>query len=172
MSEVHGDDSDLRREGVFGELMFGAYDDQGLDEVPGATHWHEIPAVDAAEKWDELRAWVEQLQGRFSHLDHHVIPRCWWQHNEHVEVLSALRDHECSSFAETAPSTAPIDWFRALRDVTTLLRAWSGELSCGAAHSDPPNHSNPPMEEEWEHFVRADVENRQQGEIDRSSRAE
>ena len=83
-----------------------------------------------------------------------------------------MRDHECSSFAETAPATAPLDWFRALRDVTVLLRAWTGELSCGAAHSHPPNYSIPPLEEEWEHFVKADVENRQQAEIDRSSGAE
>jgi hypothetical protein len=172
MTELHDEDGDRRREDVFGELMFGTYDDQDLDEVPGATHWPGIPAVDAAEKWGELRAWVEQLQGRFSHLDHHVLPRCWWQHNEHVEALSALRDHECSSFAETAPATAPLDWFRALREVTTLLRLWTGELSCGAAHHDPPNHSNPPMAEEWEHFVEADVEHRQQMEINRRSRTE
>jgi hypothetical protein len=171
MSELGDDDGDRRGEDVFGELMLGVYDDQDLDEIPGATHWPEIPAVEVAEKWDELRAWVDQLQGRFSHLDHHVLPRCWWRHNEHVEALSALRDHECSSFAETAPATAPLDWFRALTDVTTLLRAWTGELSCGAVHQDPPSHTNPPMEEEWERFVQADIDHRQQVEIDRSGRA-
>jgi hypothetical protein len=72
-----------------------------------------------------------------------------------------LRDHERSSFASTAPATAPVDWFRALRDVTALLRSWTGDLSCGAAHQDPLAHSSPPVEIEWEHFVQADIERRQ-----------
>jgi hypothetical protein len=116
----------------------------------------------------ELRAWVEQLQERFSHLDHHVVPRCWWRHNEHVEALSALRDHERSSFAATAPATAPVDWFRALRDVTALLRSWTGDLSCGAAHQDSPTRASPPAVTEWERFVQADVERRKEQEIDDS----
>ena len=153
--------SDPRLNNPLEELMFGAYDDHDLDEIPGATHWPEVLAVEGAAKWEELRAWVEQLQERFSHLDHHVVPRCWWRHNEHVEALSALRDHERSSFAATAPATAPVDWFRALRDVTALLRSWTGDLSCGAAHQDPLAHSSPPVEIEWEHFVQADIERRQ-----------
>jgi hypothetical protein len=166
MSELRDDGGHRRLEGVFGELAFGPYEDPDLEELPGATYWPEIPAVDAAAKWEELRAWVEKLQGRFSHLDHHVVPRCWWRHNEHVEALSALRDHECSSFAETAPATAPVDWFRALRDVTALLRAWTGELACGAVHQDSRDHTNPPVEEECERLVRADIELRQRGAID------
>jgi hypothetical protein len=172
MSEPRDEGGYPRPEEVLGELAFGPYGDPDLAEIPGATYWPEIAALDAAANWEELRAWVEELQRRFSHLDHHVVPRCWWRHNEHVEALSALRDHECSSFAETAPATAPVDWFRALRDVTALLRAWTGELSCGAAHQDPPDHSHPLVDEEWEHFVQVDIERRQHVEIDRSSRAE
>jgi hypothetical protein len=149
--------------------MFGAYDDPDLEEIPAARHWPEVPAVDAAAEWKELRVWVEQLQERFSHLDHHVIPRCWWRHNEHVEALSALRDHEHSSFSATAPATAPVDWFRALRDVTALIRTWTGELSCGATHHDPLACSGPPAEEEWEHFVKAEIERRRKRETEASS---
>jgi hypothetical protein len=151
-----------------GKIMFGAYDDHDLDEIPGATHWPDVLAVEAAAQWGELRAWVEQLQERFSHLDHHVVPRCWWRHNEHVEALSALRDHERSSFATTAPATAPVDWFRALRDVTALLRSWTGDLSCGAAHQDSPTRASPPAVTEWERFVQADVERRKEQEMDDS----
>jgi hypothetical protein len=160
--------SDPRLNNPLEELMFGAYDDHDLDEIPGATHWPEVLAVEGAAKWEELRAWVEQLQERFSHLDHHVVPRCWWRHNEHVEALSALRDHERSSFAATAPATAPVDWFRALRDVTSLLRSWTGDLSCGATHQDSQTRASPPAVTEWERFVQADVERRREQEIDDS----
>jgi len=52
-----------------------------------------------------------------------IIPAFWWRHNEHVEALVALRDHHHASFGDTAPATAPVDWFRALRDITVLLRS-------------------------------------------------
>jgi hypothetical protein len=169
MSGLHDGDGDSRLSNSLGELMFGAYDDHDLDEIPGATHWPEVLAVEAAAQWGELRDWVEQLQERFSHLDHHVVPRCWWRHNEHVEALSALRDLERSSFAATAPATAPVDWFRALRDVTAMLRSWTGDLSCGAVHQDPPTHSSPPAAVEWNRFLRADVDRRQEQEIESSN---
>ena len=140
------------------EPIFDTFDVDDMEDIPAATHWSDIPAADVPEHWDELRAWVEQLQERFAHLDHHVIPRCWWRHNEHVEALSALRDHELVSFAETAPATAPVDWLRAMRDITALLRSWTGELSCGAEHKDAPALPKPATEEEWETFVQTDVE--------------
>lgn len=142
------------------EPIFDTFGVDDMDEVPAATHWPDIPAAEAPECWDELRAWVERLQKRFAHLDPHVIPRCWWRHNEHVEALSALRDHELVSFAETAPATAPVDWFRAMRDITALLRSWTGELSCGAEHKDAHLKPKSPTDAEWEGFVQEDVEER------------
>ncbi len=111
--------------------------DDDFPDIPTPTHWPHSRQPTPSE-WEELRAWVEELCGRFAHLDHHVIPRCWWRHNEHVEALAALRDHERSSFSDTAPATAPLDWFRALRDIAALLRAWTAEPGCGATHQPPP----------------------------------
>ncbi len=142
------------------EPIFDTFDIGEIEDVSAATHWPSIPPADVPDRWDELRGWVEQLQGRFAHLDHHIIPRCWWQHNEHVEALSALRDHELVSFAETAPATAPVDWFRALRDITALLRSWTGELSCGADHKDSPAAPSAPADEEWDALVQTDLERR------------
>ena len=146
----------------------GAFDSAKFADVPAPTHWQSLPSADAAGDWAELRAWVERLQGRFAHLDHHVIPRCWWRHNDHVEALVALRDHEQSSFAPNAPATAPLDWFRALRDIAALLKSWTADLGCGAAHTDPP----PPLRAaggvEWDRFVAADVARRAGSEIDQA----
>jgi hypothetical protein len=109
-----------------------------LDDIPSATHWPSLTKDKAELEWRELRDWVEHLQQRFSHLDHHAIPPCWWQHNEQVEALAALRDHERVSYLPAAPATAPVEWMRALRDIETLLRSWAAEYPCGAAHKEPP----------------------------------
>ena len=141
--------------------ILGHYEDPDIDDIPGATHWPSIPADQAEHEWHELRTWVEQLRQRFAHLDHHVIPRCWWQHNEQVEALCALRDHERSSYTDTAPATAPLDWIRALRDTTTLLRTWTAERACGTHHQDPPSRPPAPDDEHtWRTFVHADVSRR------------
>jgi hypothetical protein len=136
-----------------------------LDEVPAATHWPSIPVVDAEAEWQDLRDWVEQLLERFAQLDHHVVPGCWWRHNEHVEALSALRDHEMVSYSDTAPATGPMEWLRALRDVTALLRAWTSELSCGATHQPAPRRLRIAEDDRWDVFVAADLEQRRQAAI-------
>ncbi|MHB1740503.1 MAG: hypothetical protein ACYCXA_13715 [Actinomycetes bacterium] len=165
-----GDDPDARY--CFDELrqvLGDAYDDGELADVPAPTHWPAIPAGDAATEWEALAAWVETLCARFAHLDHHVIPRCWWHHNEHVEALAALRDHERSSFAATAPATAALDWLRAVRDVATLLKAWTTEAGCGTAHQDPPVPLRSVDRVEWERHVQGDVRRRLEREIDQAT---
>ena len=138
--------------------------DDDFADIPTPTRWPIVASSDAADQWDQLRSWVEELCERFPALDHHVIPRCWWRHNGHVEALAALRDHERSSFSETAPATAPLDWFRALRDIATLLKTWTAEAGCGAAHQTPTTPLRSVGGEEWAAFVAADVANRKEQE--------
>jgi hypothetical protein len=133
-----------------------------LDDIPSATHWPSLPARRAASEWRSLRDWVETLQARFAHLDHHVIPLCWWRHNEHVEALAALRDHERVSFLPTSPATAPVEWMRALRDIGTLLRAWTAEYPCGASHQEALSRLRQTHTDGWDDHVTADVGSRQQ----------
>lgn len=135
-----------------------------LDDIPSATHWPSIPAGSAAKEWEDLRAWVEQLQHRFAHLDHHVIPTCWWRHNEHVEALLALRDHERVSFLASAPATAPVEWMRALRDISALLRSWAAEHPCGSSHQESPLRVQQSDLNGWQEHVAADVERRLQAD--------
>jgi hypothetical protein len=133
-----------------------------LDDIPSATHWPSVPPGKAEKEWDDLQEWVEDLQRRFPHLDHHVIPPCWWLHNEHVEALSALRDHERVSYLSSAPATAPVEWMRALRDITALLRSWTAECACGAAHQDQPVRLRQNRKDGWEQHVASDVRRRRQ----------
>jgi hypothetical protein len=131
-----------------------------LDDIPSATHWPSLPVGKAAYEWRSLRTWVDRLQARFAHLDHHVIPSCWWRHNEHVEALAALRDHERVSYLPTSPATAPVEWMRALRDIASLLRSWTAEYPCGASHQEPPSRLRQPLTDGWNEHVADDVASR------------
>lgn len=131
-------------------------------DIPPPTHWPSVRPEDAEAEWDALRVWVERLQRRFHHLDHHVIPACWWRHNEHVEALCALRDHERVSYSDTAPASAPADWFRTLRDITALLRLWTSELSCASIHHDVAPEPMMQGTDEWKQYVAGDVVRRKE----------
>jgi hypothetical protein len=137
-----------------------------LDEIAGPFHWPELSADDAARQWPALRCWVERLMTRFSHLDHHVIPRCWFLHNGHVEALSALRDQERVNYGETAPGTAGVDWHRAFRDVEARLREWTAQLACGATHEPRIRQGHPTTSGEWDAFIEEDVGLRSRRAID------
>ena len=106
-----------------------------MDAIAPPSHWPSLTVDEAAREWPALRSWVEKLMARFSHLDHHVIPRCWFLHNGHVEALVALRDQERVNYGETAPGTAGVDWHRAFK-----VRSLDSD--------------------EWDHFVNSDMTER------------
>ena len=140
MSELGDDCGDPRPSNSLGELMFGAYDDHGIDEIPGATHWPEVLAVEAAAQWEELRVWVEQLQERFSHLDHHVVPRCWWRHNEHVGP--------CPRCATTSAPASPRPRRRQLPSTGSVRSATSPRYfgpGPGISPAEPPTRTHRPV---------------------------
>src|SRR3974390_445781 len=141
--------------------MFEAGGPHEADEVAGPLHWADLSAAEAGREWGDLRTWVENLMERFPHLDHHVIPRCWFRHNGHVEALVALRDHEGVAFGESAPGTAAVDWHRAFRDIEARLREWTGLLACGATHEPRSARQRLDDADEWERWVSEDVRRRQ-----------
>ena len=128
-----------------------------LDEIDGPMYWPDLPPGAAHEEWTALRTWVEQLVVRFGHLDHHVIPRCWFRHNGHVEALVALRDQERVNYSDTAPGSAAVDWHRAFRDIEARLREWTGQLACGATHEVRTHQVRSVDSEVWRQFVNDDV---------------
>ena len=147
-----------------GELEAVARGDrpQDFDDILGPLYWPRVAAADAATAWTELRRWVDELLERFPHLDHHVIPICWWRHNGHVEALAALRDHQRMCYDDSSPPTAAMEWHRAFRDIEARLREWTSTLACGATH-DPRGRSARAIDKsEWDQFVAADSEQRAQ----------
>ena len=123
-------------------------------------YWPDLSPSDAEREWDPLRAWVELLVSRFPHLDHHVIPRCWFRHNGHVEALVALRDQERTNYSDAAQGTAAVEWHRAFRDIEARLREWTTQLACGATHEAPTHRISSLDSVEWDQFVNDDVRRR------------
>jgi hypothetical protein len=133
---------------------------QDFDDILGPRYWPRMSAAEAATAWTELRRWVDELLERFSHLDHHVIPMCWWRHNGHVEALSALRDHQRMCYDDSSPPTAAMEWHRAFRDIEARLREWTSTLACGATHDPRGRPVRVTDENEWDQFVATDFERR------------
>jgi hypothetical protein len=160
-SSDHLEDEDGRQTGTVGDAarvaaLASLFDGEGpaeLDEITGPLHWPDLSASELTYEWDSLRRWVEELMERFEHLDHHIIPRCWFRHNGHVEALAALRDQERVNYGETASGTAGVDWHRAFRDVEARLRDWTAQLACGARHESRSRHGRFIDPDEWEQFL-------------------
>lgn len=157
-SSVDAVEDDARRAERISALakLYEADGPADLDELTGPIYWpHLTPGV-ARQEWTSLRAWVERLVVRFPHLDHHVIPRCWYRHPGHVEALAALRDAERVNYAQNAPGTAGVDWHRAFQTIEVRLRDWTGQLVCGATHESRTRQLQPIDPTEWEEFVTED----------------
>ncbi len=124
-----------------------------MEVFRGPLHWPSEPAADVADDMADLRAWVEELVDRFSHLDHTVLPVCWWRHNGHVEALQALKDHERVSYADSANGTAAVEWHRAFLVIETRLREWTAWSGCASGHKDPIRQLRDIDQAEWEEHV-------------------
>ena len=137
-----------------------AGDGPDFDEIAGPLHWPTVSSGEASKHWAELRRWVERLIERFPHLDHHVIPLCWWRHNGHVEALVALRDHERMCYSNSSPPSAGLEWHRGFRDIEARLREWTSTIPCGSQH-DPRTHPERRVDEdEWATFLADDTASR------------
>jgi hypothetical protein len=148
--------------------LYGADGPPDLETFAGPLHWPGVRAVDLAQELGELRAWVEGLLERFPHLDHTVVPGCWWRHDSHIEALQALRDHERVSYADNSPGTAGVDWHRAFLLIESRLRDWTAWCGCASGHRDPIRRLRLADETEWETHVGTEIERRHGREIERA----
>lgn len=103
--------------------------DRALTQLRGPVHWPSLTRAEAASRMDELEEWVRSLAIRFP-IEPRTLPPCWGRHPAMVEVLSALRDHERASYADTASPTSAMDWLRALRDAQLLLADTAARTQC------------------------------------------
>jgi hypothetical protein len=147
--------------------LFDADGPPDLEEITSPLYWPDLSAEELTDEWIALRRWVEELKERFGHLDHHVIPLCWFRHNGHVEALAALRDQERVNYGETAPGTGAVDWHRAFRDTEARLREWTGQIACGANHEARARAGHVIDPDEWERFVSNDTLQREQCDVAR-----
>jgi hypothetical protein len=137
--------------------LFDAGSGDLLPNLDGPLLWPALSADEAAEEWPSLRAWVEQLVGRFS-IPAQVVPPCWFRHNALVEGLAALRDHHRTSFSPTAAPTAAMDWHRTFRDMEQRLAGWAGLTQCSERHHQPDaQRVITPNTDDWDGFVGDDV---------------
>lgn len=158
---AHGRYEELEAERVAAlAKLYEANTPSDFDDIAGPMYWPDLSSGEADQEWDSLRAWVEHLVVRFPHLDHHIIPRCWFRHNGHVEALVALRDQERVNYSDTAPGSAGVEWHRALRDIESRLREWTGQLACGATHEVRAHQVRSLDSDEWDQFVNDDVSTR------------
>jgi hypothetical protein len=135
----------------------------GHEVLPAPLYWPDISPSDLADEWIALRGWVDGFLTRFPIPTRHV-PHCWYRHNELVEALSALRDHERSSYASTAPGTSAVDFHRACRDIEARIVAWAANSSCDSTHQPQPQTRRQPTaldEDEFYKFVADDERHRQ-----------
>lgn len=148
---------------MLGDLLEA--DSPDLSAFAPPVHWPDIRAVDARHEWRELRQWVERLTARFPHLDEHVIPRCWWRHNGHVEALQALKDHERIAYAPSSPASAGTDWHRGFALIESRLREWTAHCGCTTQHREPVQTLRAVGVDGFERWVEDDIARRRQHEI-------
>ena len=125
--------------------LFGSDDFAAAAEATAPpVHWPSLPADEIDPEMRALYDWVSRLQHRFREMVR--LPACWYRHNGIVELLSALRDHERASYADTAAPTAALAWMMAFRDMEGRLRPWLAELRCGGElnHHDASVHAVTP----------------------------
>ena len=169
LGEAEPDDEDDGADGrVALARLYAADGPADMEVFRGPLHWPSEPAVDVADDMAALRGWVEELVERFAHLDHTVIPVCWWRHNSHVEALQALKDHERVSYADSANATAAVEWHRAFLIIESRLREWTAWSGCAAGHKDPIRQRRGMDEAEWENHV-AEVSARREAEALRAA---
>jgi len=140
-----------------------------FDEFEGPVYWPTRDPEQAEFDWPSLAEWVHRLRARFPHMTAR-LPDCWYRHNDLVEALLALRDHERISYSSTAPASAAVEWHRAFRDMEARWDAWIKRFTCtvpGKGHS--PAEADPPDSGMgFAEFTEADLVRRRLANAERS----
>src|SRR5206468_1186937 len=117
--------------------------------------------------WPTLAEWVNRLRVRFPHMTAR-IPNCWYLHNDLVEALLALRDHERVSYASTAPASAAVEWHRAFRDMEARWDSWIRRFTCAVPGREHPPQLDASASQGFVEFVKTDLARRQADDLSTS----
>jgi hypothetical protein len=135
-----------------------------LGAASGPLNWHALRSVDAADCWEDLRAWVDWFRGEYG-FDHRVVPPCWYRHSALVSVLSALRDRWLCAYDPLNTPVGSSDWHVTLMQLEPRLRDWASRTGCTvAAHRDAAVAEYPADTEVWKTHVVSDVDARAERE--------
>lgn len=106
--------------------------------APTAWCWRNLGPEGEKELWRQLNDWVTWLRGRYPLA--RKIPKCWADHPEVVEELTALWLAWHAAYETTdAPLTAPADWHdRWLPGLLHRIEHGPFSIDCTIEHSQRP----------------------------------
>ena len=115
----------------------GALGDSLPDPVLNQPIGPPLPIMWAAHTTEEQRnrlanldAWVAWLAERYS-LDRRTVPKCWSNHWELIEELSALHLAWEAAYATTSHADAPLAWHERFERARARLADWVARSGCG-----------------------------------------
>lgn len=148
-----------------------------LGPTPRPVNWRTLDADTAEQEWYALDDWVDWLRHDYG-LPPAIIPPLWHRHPELVWRLSALHKAWEAAYDPQAAAGAPLDWdqkfhlarerlrsavsasgTRLDRDRPTRQTTWPGDQP----DDDPVETPITNRRDDFEAFVRADVERRAAG---------
>lgn len=123
--------------------------DEELTNYPagGPWHWTGLDADQRRALWVELDAFVTWLQNRIlNHLQERTmwIAPCWYQHEEAVELLTALMVAHKAAYHPKSKKASfqPVEWFtRALWPTIEVFKRESTFIGCLDAREHSQTHT-------------------------------
>lgn len=100
--------------------------------------------------WEQLRAWVGWLVGRYRLALEDRLPQCWAQHPELIEELWALRAWRDEAYGPEGSGQSAVYWHQALITFLTHVSAWWAG-GCRAGHQNPNTDIEPERKSAWAH---------------------
>lgn len=100
------------------------------------SEWHAMNEPEHVLAWEQLRAWVTWLTGRYRLTLEDRLPQCWPQHPELIEELWALRAWRAEAYGPEGSGQSAVYWHQALVTFLTHVSSWWAG-GCRAGHAAP-----------------------------------
>src|SRR5579871_6438749 len=110
--------------------------------------WHAMNEPEYVLAWEQLRAWVSWLAGRYRLPLEDRLPQCWAQHPELIEELWALRAWRLEAYGTDGSGQSAVYWHQALVTFLTHVSAWWAG-GCRAGHQNPNTDVAPDQSRTW-----------------------